>query len=268
LTLYRVASPVVERPTRAGEFSSQQSRREERHHHPQGDANQDVPQPASHHQPKNAASLRAERKTDANLALLLRDRVGNQTVRNRTYYVLIERLSSAGAPISGLGTYVYNPSACRSLSIQAPHAGGDENTLPEAVTLSAELNATALLVAGTHQCANTTESTCDGTSTVCNSRNSKFVISDVAHFTLNYCEPAHEEILKTIPNLITVAIHGEGEHNPGRDHQQRHMLHLSVAERGLFARGPVQSDVPAVRIRFAGGNLTSGNVATSFRTVR
>jgi uncharacterized protein (TIGR03437 family) len=138
----------------------------------------------------------------------------SDTVRNRTYYILIERLNSSGQPINGLGTYVYNPSACRNLSIQAPHAGGDENTLPEAVTLFAELNATALLVAGTHRCANITESTCDGSSTVCSSPNSKFVISDVAHFTLNYYEPAHEEILKTIPNLITVAIHGEGEHTP------------------------------------------------------
>jgi uncharacterized protein (TIGR03437 family) len=136
------------------------------------------------------------------------------TGRNRTYYILIERLNASGAPINGLGTYVYNPSACRNLSIQAPHAGGDDNTLPEAATLFADLNATALLVAGTHRCANTTESTCDGTSTVCNSPNSKFVISDVAHFALNYYEPAHEEILKTIPNLITVAIHGEGEHSP------------------------------------------------------
>jgi len=155
-------------------------------------------------------------QTAANLADPLNYNVVqfNDTARSRTYYLLVERLNPSGAPINGLGTYVYNPSACRNLSIQAPHAGGDANTLPEAATLFADLNATALLVAGTHRCANTTESTCDGSSTVCGSPNNKFVISDVAHFALNYYEPAHEEILKTIPNLITVAIHGEGEHTP------------------------------------------------------
>ena len=134
------------------------------------------------------------------------------TGRNRTYYILVERTNAENAPINGLGTYVFNPAACRNLSFQAPHAGGDENTLPEAATLFADLNATALLVAGTHRCANSAASTCDGNSTVCG--DNVFHISDVAHYTQNYFEPAHEEILKTIPGLITVAVHGEGVHLP------------------------------------------------------
>jgi uncharacterized protein (TIGR03437 family) len=136
----------------------------------------------------------------------------SDTTRNRTYYVLVERTNTQKQPLRGLGTYVYNPTACRKLSFQAPHAGGDENTRAEAATLFADLNATALLVAGTHRCANSEASSCDGSTTACG--DGVFHISDVAHYTQNYFEPAHEEILKTIPGLITVAVHGEGVHTP------------------------------------------------------
>jgi uncharacterized protein (TIGR03437 family) len=136
----------------------------------------------------------------------------NDTGRGRTYYALVERKNPQGLPLRGLGTYVYNPAACRNLSFHAPHAGGDENTRQEAATLFAELNATALLIAGTHRCANAQVSSCDGSTAACG--DGQFHISDVAHYTQNYFEPAHEEILKTIPNIITVAIHGEGEHTP------------------------------------------------------
>ena len=132
--------------------------------------------------------------------------------RNRTYYILVERTNAQKAPLRGLGTYIYNPSACRNLSFQAPHAGGDENTRSEAATLFADLNATALLVAGTHRCANSAASSCDGSTTACG--DGVFHTSDVAHYVQNYFEPAHEEILKTIPGLITVAVHGEGVHTP------------------------------------------------------
>ena len=132
--------------------------------------------------------------------------------RGRTYYILLERTNAQKAALQGLGTYVYNPTGCRDLSFEAPHAGGDENTLPEAATLFADLNATALLVAGTHRCANSGISSCDGSTAACG--DGSFHISDVAHYTQNYFEPAHEEIMKTLPNIISVAIHGEGDHSP------------------------------------------------------
>jgi len=134
------------------------------------------------------------------------------TGRNRTYYILVEQTNAQKSPLRGLGTYIYNPTACRNLSFQAPHAGGDQNTREEAATLFADLNATALLVAGTHRCANSAISACDGSSNACG--DGSFHVSDVAHYTQNYFEPAHEEIVKTVPGIITVAIHGEGVHTP------------------------------------------------------
>jgi len=134
------------------------------------------------------------------------------TGRNRTYYILVEQTNVQKSPPRGLGTYIYNPTACRNLSFQAPHAGGDQNTREEAATLFADLNATALLAAGTHRCANSAISACDGSSNACG--DGSFHVSDVAHYTQNYFEPAHEEIVKTVPGIITVAIHGEGVHTP------------------------------------------------------
>jgi len=134
------------------------------------------------------------------------------TGRKRTYYILVERTNASKAPLRGLGTYIFNPTACRNLSFQAPHAGGDENTRAEAATLFADLNATALMIAGTHRCANSDVSMCDGSTAACG--DGSFHVSDVAHYTQNYFEPAHEEILKSVPGIITVAVHGEGVHQP------------------------------------------------------
>ena len=137
----------------------------------------------------------------------------SDTVRTRTYYALVERTTGTrSSPLRGLGTYVYNPSACRPLSFLAPHPGSDANTRQEAVTLFAELNVTSLLMAGTERCANAGVSSCDGSTTACG--DGKFHESDVAHYTQNFFQPAHEEIVKNVPNLITVAIHGEGSDTP------------------------------------------------------
>lgn len=125
--------------------------------------------------------------------------------RAKAYYVLRERSATS----RGLGTYVYNPSACRMISLHVPHASADANTKPEAIALFAELNAVTLLIAGTHRCANADASACDGNTTACGA-SGKFRISDVAHYTQNFFEPAHEEVIKNIPGVISVAIHGEG----------------------------------------------------------
>lgn len=203
-------------------------------------------------------------QTAANLADPLNYNVVQffDTGRNRTYYILLERFNAAGAPINGLGTYIYNPSACRNLSIQAPHAGGDTNTLPESATLFADLNATALLVAGTHRCSDTAESPCDGTSTVCASPNSKFVVSDVAHFTQNYYEPAHEEILKTIPNLITVAVHGEGEHSPDAIISNGTCFTYPTPSAATLLAAQYNQIFQQMGVSLQAGTCAAGNVAT------
>jgi hypothetical protein len=50
---------------------------------------------------------------------------------------------------------------------------------------------------------------------VYNGPNSQFVISEVAHFTLNYYKPPHEEILKTIPTSLQLPYHKSNERHEG-----------------------------------------------------
>lgn len=154
-------------------------------------------------------AVRALLANDYPRAATLADALGydviqfNDTLRSKTYYVLRERNNARG-----LGTYVYNPAACRLLSIHAPHAGGDLNTRPQSIVLFLELNATTLLIAGTHRCANTQASPCDGTTTACRGTPAPYPISDVCHYPQNFFQPAHEEIVTAIPGLITISVHG------------------------------------------------------------
>jgi hypothetical protein len=131
--------------------------------------------------------------------------------RDKIYYVFRENGNARG-----LGTYIYNPGACRLLSIHAPHAGGDTNTKPESIAMFLELNAVTLLIPGTHRCSNSQASTCSGTTDVCNtclglgSGEQPYRISDVAHYMQNFFQPAHEQIATRIPGIVSVSVHGFG----------------------------------------------------------
>jgi hypothetical protein len=131
--------------------------------------------------------------------------------RDRTYFLLREI-----APARGLGTYVYHPGACRRLAVQAPHAGGDTDTLSQSAAFFTRLAATALLVPGTHRCASRFDdpprySPCDGWQTICEPAGSPprpYPTSDVAHYGRNYFEPAHETVATVLPRLVSLSVHG------------------------------------------------------------
>lgn len=154
-------------------------------------------------------AVRALFTEDYHLAATLSDPLGYDVIqytdiqRSKTYYVLRERNNARG-----LGTYVYNPTACRTLSVHAPHAGGDLNTRPQSIAMFLELNAVTLLIAGTHRCSNSQASPCDGTTSVCRGTEAPYPISDVSHYTQNFFQPAHEEIVTKIPDITTVSVHG------------------------------------------------------------
>lgn len=122
------------------------------------------------------------------------------------YWLLQERAANARA----LGTYVVNPNACRLLSIQAPHAGGDLNTLPQGVAFFLGLNAHSLLIAGAHRCANTQVAGCGGTTSVCSADGSEqpYTISDPSHFTQTFFQATHEQIARRLPGSMAISLHG------------------------------------------------------------
>ncbi|MBL8227449.1 MAG: hypothetical protein JNL98_03190 [Bryobacterales bacterium] len=121
-----------------------------------------------------------------------------------TYYVLRERAEDA----QGQGTYVFRPEHCRPIVFQAPHAGGDTNTLPQSIHLFLELNAYGLFIAGTHRCSNAEPSNCDGRSSFCTGRDAAYPVSDVAHFTRNFFHPAHEQLMRNREEQMVVQLHG------------------------------------------------------------
>lgn len=79
------------------------------------------------------------------------------------------------------GTYVYNPSFCRTTVIQAPHPKYDFNTGKQSVHVFMETMSVFFCMSGTHRCNHSSFSSCDGTTTVCTGSSESFRISDMAH---------------------------------------------------------------------------------------
>lgn len=124
--------------------------------------------------------------------------------RNRVSYMLQE----TPAVVKGWGTYWFNSEYARELSIAVPHPIYDADTETEAVDIFRETAARALLLAGTHRCANSETSPCDGATTVCGE--SRYRVSDAAHFARGVLQSTHEEILTHTPNTFALNLHGHG----------------------------------------------------------
>ena len=125
-----------------------------------------------------------------------------------TYYILLE-WTSGGAPLRGLGTYVFNPDSCRRLNVQAPHPRFEINTRAESIDTFLQLNAAFLQLAGTHRCANAACSPCSGSTSVCGGCDgSHYFESDTAHFVDNFFQAASTEVAECMPSVTSVSVHG------------------------------------------------------------
>jgi hypothetical protein len=89
---------------------------------------------------------------------------------------------------------------------QAPHPLADHGTLEQAVSLFGE-GARALLVAGSHRCANSTTSTCDGGGAACEETTPGPRVSDSAHHTDTAFQAIHRTLVAEEPDLLTVGLH-------------------------------------------------------------
>ncbi len=107
----------------------------------------------------------------------------------------------------GGGTYLINQSSSSKLILEVPHPVFDTNTLAEGAFLFKNLKAKALLIAGTHRCANAAESACSGTTDACGA-NGAYRISDVAHHTGNLFHTAHKALHDKVANSIFISLHG------------------------------------------------------------
>jgi hypothetical protein len=121
-----------------------------------------------------------------------------------TYVLLKENL-----PISvGWGTYLINTNRQPGdLVIEVPHPRCEWNTESMGVELFRQAEASAFLMAGTHRCANSTYSSCDGTTTFCG-QEEPYRTSDVAHSTETIFHATHRALILPGTGRVAVQIHG------------------------------------------------------------
>lgn len=123
------------------------------------------------------------------------------------YWILKENLPT----FVGWGTYVLSTSdSARDLVVEVPHPGCEWRTEEQGVEVFRQLNARALLVAGTHRCANTTYSPCDGVTTFCGIEEPHRT-SDVAHATQTMFDATHRALVVPGSDVVAVQLHGCSE---------------------------------------------------------
>ncbi len=113
-----------------------------------------------------------------------------------------------GEPGSGRALVAWRRGAARPAVLGAPHAHLELVTLEQAVTAFERLGTRAVIVAGTHRCANGAASVCDGTSPACGGEEGPFRESDMAHVVDSVFHAAHEELAGAFPDDWVLSLHG------------------------------------------------------------
>ncbi|MCA9735310.1 MAG: T9SS type A sorting domain-containing protein [Deferribacteres bacterium] len=120
------------------------------------------------------------------------------------YYFVREK-----TPVTkGWGTFVFATSYLRQLAIETPHPIYDTNTYKQSPDMFRLTGARYLIMAGTHRCANSAISGCDGTSSSCGGA---YKVSDMAHSVNTFFQITHEEIAKFNDKTYQVQIHGHSQ---------------------------------------------------------
>ncbi len=116
-----------------------------------------------------------------------------------------------GSTPRGWGLYAVNPAPLKNIALEVPHPVADQFTEGEATDFFLTMKAKALLIAGSHRCANVTSSGCSGTTDVCTGSAAPYRISDASHSTQQLFEEAHEALIDFDASLVAVALHGFAE---------------------------------------------------------
>ena len=116
-------------------------------------------------------------------------------------------------PSSGRTLFAWRAVEARPLVVEVPHPWFEAGTLEEGIAMFHELQARALVVSGTHRCANAAESNCDGTTGVCGgpADTSPYRQSDMAHTDASLFHVIHEALADTYENDWFVSLHGMGD---------------------------------------------------------
>lgn len=110
-------------------------------------------------------------------------------------------------PTGGRARLAIRAGDARPLVLEVPHPLFDSRTLEESLGLFTSLGARALLVSGTHRCANTAASGCDGTTSACGA-SAPYPESDVAHATDTIFHRAHVALADVLFAELFLSVHG------------------------------------------------------------
>lgn|GEM_PF-860013 len=108
------------------------------------------------------------------------------------------------------GTYVYNPSYCRPLILQSPHAIRDANTGLQGIHIFRQSEALFYQVNGTHRCNSSDSSSCTGTTSSCSSTSTSeaYRISDLAHNIQSIFQKTTEVLFRNFDESYFIQLHG------------------------------------------------------------
>ena len=110
---------------------------------------------------------------------------------------------------TGRAVIAWRQAEARPLIVEAPHGVYDLMTLEESHAIFDGLGARALIASGTHRCANTAASGCDGTTSACGA-SEPYRESDMAHATETAFQVAHEVLSTHHATDWIVSVHGMG----------------------------------------------------------
>lgn len=123
------------------------------------------------------------------------------------YYLVRETLP----PALGWGTLIVRIDPCRKIAIEVAHPLYDINTASEGGDIFRRVGARLFIMAGTHRCANSALSPCDGSTDVCG--DGHYHESDMGHVTETVYQVAHEVFTTCYRDGYSFSIHGNVRSN-------------------------------------------------------
>jgi hypothetical protein len=115
-----------------------------------------------------------------------------------------------GGVTTGRTLFAWRSLDARPLIVGVPHPWFETNTLEQGVQAFHELQARALIVSGTHRCANSSESPCSGTTGVCGGDPGAqaYRESDMAHMDATVYQRIHEVLSEHYSEDWVISLHG------------------------------------------------------------
>jgi hypothetical protein len=130
---------------------------------------------------------------------------------------LVAELTADGEPAPALywGTYLatQTPQKRATWLVEAPHPYADFDSEHQAADVFVRIGARALLVAGSHRCADVADGTCTGTTTACGA-NEAYRVTDAAHSSEVPFLALHDALSSAFGATSFLQLHGNEEQCP------------------------------------------------------